>query len=207
MYPIPTKKVHEICSARKRGMSLPEIASKFNIAKSSAWRLTHHLKLPEKVKKEIRSRQGGNHIRAHHRRKLASETAHALIKVGYSSKCDPLILAALYWAEGSKGGCVFTNADAHMIAFFIKTLRKDFGITNDRLRIMVRIGTHKNQKQILKHWSRATGIPISHIRLNVDIKNNSSSTDFGICRVTIAQGAQLLKVLKALQVQLTEAIL
>jgi hypothetical protein len=118
----------------------------------------------------------------------------------------PIILTLLYWAEGTKSSFVFTNTDGEMIRVFLTILHRDFGISIERLQILIRLGTHQQKKEILKYWSRITGVSVANLRVNIHPQYNKTTARYGLCRITLTKGSQLLKVVSALQRELTSHI-
>lgn len=113
----------------------------------------------------------------------------------------------MYWAEGTKSSFVFTNTDADMIRLFLFILRKNFGVSNDRLQAMLRLGTNTNSKEHLVFWARIIGIPKEQISLNINENYNRTTTKHGLCRITVSKGSQLLKTVSAINRKLTEQVL
>ncbi len=71
--------------------------------------------------------------------------------------------AALYWAEGSKGGLLqITNSDPHMIVFMVNWVERIFGTPAKSLRARLNIYPQQNEHSIKKFWSRLTGIPLEN---------------------------------------------
>lgn len=199
--------IEAVKAARVLGSSIPEISERFKIARSTAWRITEKVIIaPEKLR-VIQSRRGGSTVRRILNTETAYKEATSILKKSYSETVRPLILAALYWAEGTKSSFVFTNTDADMIRVFASILREEFEVSNDRFQVLIRVGTRVNLEKILSHWSSVLNLPVENLRVNINSKYNKTTVEYGLCRITIAKGGQLLKTILALNGKLTEAVL
>ncbi len=71
----------------------------------------------------------------------------------------------LYWGEGYKTGLAnavdFANSDIKMIQLFLRFLRKICGIDETRLRVYVYCYSNQNPPELIRFWSKITGIPKS----------------------------------------------
>lgn len=193
--------------SRAQGESIPEISLKYSVPRSSVWRLTRDVQLNAKQKQILQSRMGGSTIRLKERKLLADKQANRMIRTAYSRKCRPLILAALYWAEGTKSSFVFTNTDADMIRIFLHILRTSFQVSNSRLKVMVRIGSEQNKRAAVTHWANVTELLPEKLSLNIHSKFNKTTTQHGLCRITVSKGGQLLKTVMALNKELYRHVL
>jgi len=77
-----------------------------------------------------------------------------------STEIYRLMGAALYWAEGSRGGrfCV-TNSDPHFILFMTRWLERIFNIPPNNLRAWLNIYSQQSDVELKEFWSDLTGIP------------------------------------------------
>lgn len=78
---------------------------------------------------------------------------------------------ALYWAEGYKqpirknGREVtyhpisITNSDPNLIKIFLRFLREFCKISEEKIKISLRIFKHLNEKEVISFWIKITGIP------------------------------------------------
>ena len=68
-----------------------------------------------------------------------------------------LVGLALFWSEGSKaikGSVQLANLDHRMLQLFVKFLRKICKISEDRLRLYVRVYKKFNREKAKSYWSR-----------------------------------------------------
>ncbi len=202
----PEKLIAQIRKDRSLGFTVPALAQKYCISKSTIWRHTHTVQLSLDIKQYIQSRRGGSTSRKETNVQRAIADARALFAKCSTTHIGPVVLASLYWAEGTKSSFVFTNTDGDMMRLFLGILRKDFKLSTERFQIMIRLGTHQHKKTALKYWSDVTGVPVRDLRVNINQKYNRTTTKYGLCRVTISKGAQLLKLVRALRQELTQAL-
>lgn len=189
---------------RKRGLSYNEISKEIPIAKStlSVWLKTvqlskkhqdrlyskriHYLTLGSQSQKERRLRQV----------EIITNTAKGEISVPISDDAYRLFGAALYWAEGTKGGSlVFTNSDPHLILFMTKWLQKVFAISPDFLKASLNIYSQQNENLIKYFWSDLTGIPIGNFnRTFIKPKNKNFKKNnlyYGTIKIYVPKSTDL----------------
>jgi hypothetical protein len=93
-------------------------------------------------------------------RLAAQDRGRAMARVG-----DPLHCAGcmLHWAEGSKhrNAVTFTNADAEMVAFFLRFLRECYGVAGEQVRLSVNchLGNGLTLEEIEAWWLARVGLP------------------------------------------------
>lgn len=199
--------ITEIILQRKGGATVPELARQFNLGKATVWRYVSTIPLSSRVKKQIQSRRGGSKIRRRERIESAAKEAQEILQRSFDIKVAPLILSALYWAEGTKGAFVFTNTDPEMIRIVVQILKNNFNIGKDRLQVLVRVHKASHAVKNRNYWARILDLPSSKVKVNINSLHNKTSAPHGLCRLTISKGAQLLKVIRALNIELTHRIL
>ena len=180
---------------RAQGFSISQIMRRYALPKTTVWHYIQGVLLSPEQKKKIRSNQGGSVLRSNLERERAREEAQKLLGKNPIIHSLPLILASLYWGEGTKkGGFTFTNTDAQMIRVVLQALRQLFGITNRRIRLLIRTCIPMDPEQCKEYWHRATKVPLSNININHDDKQNKSKTQYGMCRMSVSKGGYYLKV-------------
>lgn len=186
----------EITSLRKKGKSIKEIMSELSLPKTTVW---HHIKDIQLAKEqliEIRAKRGGSVIRKAKFIAEAKSEAKRLLCSNFRE--EALVLTMLYWAEGNKESCAFTNTDSKIVRLFLKHLRDLFKIGNDRISVTVRTFTGMNHGECVRHWSEVTGVEEEEIILHPNGLKSRGSSKYGVCRLTIRRGGYILKVLKEL---------
>ncbi|MBI2888799.1 MAG: hypothetical protein HYY10_02660 [Candidatus Liptonbacteria bacterium] len=167
---------------RLGGKSYTEISQTLDVPKStlSAWlsKVVLSPRANERIAARTREKSLISILR-HNRqqttaaRKRASDTRKlAASFIGRLSDRDLLILgAALYWAEGYKRlkwrkgkeltahPVSLTNSDPFLVQAFLKFLRGNMGVHNEKIKAGVRIFQHHNEQELLDFWQRITDIP------------------------------------------------
>lgn len=163
---------------RIAGHSYNEIQRTLKIPKSTLSGWFKHLVLSDKARVRLasRTRLGSatlikrNKMQTHRAEQRARE-AQSLGKkrIKYFAKHDLLLLGAvLYWAEGYKRLTVrdgkermahrisFLNTDPYMIAAFLRFLRECLDISDEKIRLTMRLYPHINEEEARRHWMWAT---------------------------------------------------
>ncbi len=116
-----------------------------------------------------------------------------------SFKEKMIFISALYWGEGSKGDFGLSNTDPALIKVFVSGLRNVFHIPDDRLRISIRIYEDLDRDECLQFWSEIVNIPKENfVNVNILPGKKMGKLKYGMCRVRVAKGEELLKKMKAL---------
>jgi len=198
------EKIKKLKKCRKMGYSIPQLMRKFSVPKSTVWYHVHNIKVPKKHRVAIRKRQGGGKAKNERNWKKANKEARDRMKT--INKKDTMIVAltALYWGEGTKRGAfVFTNTDEDIIKVFLKCLREGFGVKDEDITAMVRIGSNMDPRYSSDYWQKTTRLPPENIILNRNKKQNKSRFKYGICRIRLKRGSYMLKLAKTLTKELT----
>lgn len=194
----PQKVIDALKMDRKAGMSMSQLMKKYDMSKTGIWHHVQKVELSLEQRKEIRSYIGGSKAekaREWERAKRQSNEILARVDIRHTW---PVLYAALYWSEGTKSSFVFTNTDARMIQVFLYMARNYLDIKNEDLDFMIRTCSPMNINECRKHWASIADVPISQIRINHHDKHNKSTTQFGMCRITLKRGAYHLKLVHCL---------
>lgn len=184
---------------RAAGLSISALMKKYSLAKSTIWHHTKGVQMSDESRKLIRSYQGGSKIQSQSAWNQAKEEAASILSKYNEELAWPILLAALYWSEGTKrSGFVFTNTDGAMIKVFLKILRSRLHVQNEELDVLIRTCSPMDIRKCREHWSKVTGIQSKKIKINHDDKQNKSRTEFGMCRITLRRGGYRLKLMHCL---------
>lgn len=199
---IPQEKKNKVKILRQKGWSLPEIAIELGIGKASVFRYIQGVVILPKYIKEWHGKQGGSIKRMKEKEQIAQGKAQRKIR-SLSIKEKMIFLSALYWAEGGKGDFNITNTDPKLIGVFVKGLEDIFGISKDRLRVSIRIFEDMDKYKCLEYWSSVIKIPIDKFaNVNILKGKKSGKLEYGMCRVRITRGGDMLKYIKALYMRI-----
>jgi len=156
---------------RKKGLSYNEIRKKVPIAKSTLSYWLKNIKLKKEYRDRLYSKRiyflsFGSQSQKERRIREINEiinTAKKEVNVPITKEVNQLFGAALYWAEGTKGGgLVFTNSDPHLILFMVKWFEIVFNIKSYILRAHLNIYEQQNERVMKKFWSDLCGIPLKN---------------------------------------------
>jgi hypothetical protein len=183
---------------REQGSSLPEISEKVGIPKTTVLRYIREVTILPDYKAIWIAKRGGSKNKKLLQEEKALKEAEKLLKE-ISLKERMLFLSALYWAEGSKADFGLSNTDPDLIRVFVEGLREVFGITNDRLRVSVRIYEDLDRDKCLSFWSNIVNIPKEKfVNVNVLPGKKKGKLEYGMCRIRVSKGGELLKKIKAI---------
>lgn len=201
---LTSSQIKRIKSLRLRGHSLPEISNKLKIGKGTAWSYIQGVKMLPKFEKIWLNKRKGSIKLKENRELIALKKAKANIK-SLSKKEKLLILSSLYWAEGAKVDFNLTNTDPNLITVFIKSLKEIFGVENDRLRINIRIYEDMNAEDCIYYWFKLTGLARTNLSsVNVLKGKKTGKLKYGMCRIRVTKGGDMLKYLVAVRKRLIE---
>lgn len=199
---------------RFQGLSIKDIASQLEVAKSSVSYWVRDINLTaeqlEILKKSelsgwekgrLKSRQ----IKRENREAmLLAFTQYGIKQFSHLKKREFFIAGlALYWAEGGKSSknrrVEFCNSDPRMVKFLILWLKECFEVESMDLRAVVGINEiHYQREQIVKeYWSKISGIPLGQFRKTSfkKVKNkkvyDNFDQHFGTLSVLVAKSTNL----------------
>lgn len=167
---------------RLAGKSYNEISALLGIPKSTLSGWFTGLVLSDKARQRIQKRVSAGTLRGLIKRNknqthLAIQRMRACREQGCREigrlSLDELRLigAALYWGEGYKrpiesGGrqrtyhpIALSNSDPILAGMFMKFLREVCNVSDDKIRIDVRLYEHMNKEEVLKYWQKILGLP------------------------------------------------
>ncbi len=185
--------IEKIKLLRTQGYSLPEISDAVQIPKSTVFCYIKGVEiLPEYIDQWMGKRGGSKKIKILKEQNALKEGKKLVGKL--TNKEKMLFISALYWGEGSKGDFGLSNTDPRLIRLFVECLRGVFEIKNERLRVSVRIYEDLDREKCLLFWSEIVGIPKEEfVNVNVLSGKKKGKLEYGMCRVRVTKGADLLK--------------
>lgn len=152
----------EARSLRAQGLTMPEIAGKLGVSRSSVSLWTRDVPFEPRPGRTEARRRGPNRLL----QRKAAEIEHLMnagrLRIGPLSERDLLVAGAmLYAGEGSKtdGKVVLANTDARLVRLFCKWLRTFFEIDEARLRVRLYLHQGLDLEAATTYWSSVTSIP------------------------------------------------
>jgi len=155
---------------RKRGVSYTFISKKLGVAKSTLSYWLKGIALSKEHRERlytarIRNMSLGSKSNSERRRREVEtiiESAKKETSSSLSSEAYRLLGAALYWAEGSKGGAIeIANSDPLLILFMTHWFSDMFAVSSTTFRAWLNIYPQQDDKELKRFWSSLTGIPLS----------------------------------------------
>ncbi|OGY11400.1 MAG: hypothetical protein A3A58_02320 [Candidatus Blackburnbacteria bacterium RIFCSPLOWO2_01_FULL_41_27] len=196
---IPKETRQKIITLRQKGWSLPEIKKETSVGQTTVFRYIQGVEILPEYLQFWKGKQGGSIKRMEIAKKNAALQAKRLVS-RISKKEKSIFLSALYWGEGNKKDFIFTNSDPEMIQVFTRGLIKLFGVSKDDFKVSIRIFEDLDRNKSLKFWSRITGVPIKKfVSVNVLSGKKSGKLEYGMCRVRIKKGGNMLKYISAIR--------
>jgi hypothetical protein len=196
--PLKESEVDLMVSMRKHGHSLPEIWRATNRGYGTIYRYTKNVKVLPKFLSALRIKQGGSKKKSETAWKHAREQARSLIGSKLSLLQRLCLLSGLYWGEGTKRELGLINSDPKLIKAFVSCLN-DIGVTNEDLKINLRLYNGIDKKAALDFWSEILNVKPDQIgKIEMVHGEKVGKLKFGMCRIRVAKSAQYFKLLISL---------
>lgn len=197
--------INKLKRHRKMGYSINELVAKFSIPKTTVWHHVHDIPILPKYISVLKSKRGGSAKRKQRKWEEARQYAQKLIQ-GPDRELV-IVMSMLYWGEGSKKSCDFINSDGLMIRSYLGILKRVLKISKNSIRPTLRIFSGMNKINCLKYWSNVTKIPQHKFIVRLNDGGTKGKTKYGMCRITIKKGGNVLKLLHSLINQISEEII
>jgi len=199
---------HKAIELRKKGRTYSDIAELLGVSKSS---LSLWLRnIPFTLSDDVRNRRRLASLRNSqvlHRRKIQRVSQIMTAAKEEISNIEPyelkLLGAMAYWTEGSKTKdslVKFTNTNPKFIKFGLKWLREVCNVSEEKLRVHLRIHHDLDRRKIEQYWSKITGIPLSRFH-RTTFKTSSSNgkrynrLEYGIATITVCDTNLFYKIM------------
>lgn len=198
------EKIEKLKKLRRKGFSLNKLAMELSIPKTTAWHHIHNIRIAPKYTAALLANQGGSAKRKQKNLEQARKYAQRLLRG--PNRDLSIIMAMLYWGEGSKKACEFINTDERIIKSYLIVLRNVFNIPDEFIKPTMRIYSGMDERECLNYWSRVTKIPKSKFVIRFNDGGTKGRTRYGMCRITVKKGGNILKLIRALIDQIFEEI-
>lgn len=192
---VEEEKIKRITYLRQHGYSIPEISRECSLPKSTVSRYVKEVKILPDYYQRWLTRRNASKIMSE--KNWQAATAKAMLMIdGISKKELVLIVAMLYWAEGSKRDLCFSNSDPRMIRIFVSIIRDVFNVSESDIIVSLRIYNNLQKQSCLQYWSDVTGLELNeHTSVDVLVGSKEGKLQYGMCRVRVRKGGLLLKEL------------
>ncbi|MFH1841290.1 MAG: hypothetical protein ABH800_00750 [Candidatus Nealsonbacteria bacterium] len=191
-----TEKIKDLKRLRRMGYSINELVERLHIPKTTAWHYARNVKVLSKYKSILKSKRGGSKKRKELNWQKAQSYAGELLRSQYRELA--IMVAMLYWGEGSKKRCEFINSEGRIIQLYLLGLRRIFNVPEKDIKSVLRIFSGMNKIECLNYWSRITKIPSKNFTVRLNDGGTRGRTKYGMCRIIIKKGGSYLKLIKSL---------
>ncbi len=194
---IPLYEIDKIRQLRKAGHSLPEIKKIVGRGSGTVFRYAHGVSISPKFIKVLRIKQGGSKARSITHWEAARAQSERLIG-RITSRDKILVLAALYWGEGTKSELNIINSDSSLLRVFIVCL-EELGIQKAKLRFSLRLFGDINKRQAKKFWAKELDVKAEDIRVSELSKGKrKGKLPFGMCRIRLQKSGPYFKLIMSM---------
>ncbi len=182
---------------RETGHSLPEICKLLDRGGSTVFKYAKDVVVFPEYLGILKEKQGGSKARSKKQWNNSADRADNLLKkIGKRDKL--LILASLYWGEGTKSGLDMINSDPLMVRVFIECL-VEIGVRRKDLRISIRIYDDIDRFDAKKYWAGICGVDMEKILSINTIKGKKiGKLPYGMCRVRVTKGNEHFKLIMSM---------
>lgn len=194
---VTKKEIEKMISMRQTGHSLPEICKVTSRGNATVFRYVNEVDVFPEYADILKVKRGGSKARAMKDWELSKEKAQKLLQQ-IEAKDKLLILAALYWGEGTKSELNLVNSDPELLRIFVECLG-EIGVTRDMLKVTLRIYEDLPVVKIRKYWAHTLNIPEKNILgVNVLKGKKVGKLKYGMCRIRVAKGAPHFKLIMSM---------
>jgi len=181
------------------------MAKAVGVGYGTAFRYVREVEVALEYRKNWLGKRGGS-IK---RKRIAEEKAQLRARrvIGSLTDKERLIFAtALYWGEGNKKDFILTNSDPRLVKVFVTGIRRIFSLPKDRLKAGIRIFEDMDHDRCLEFWSGVVGIPVEDFVSTEVLKGKKKGKlPYGMCRIRVSKGGEMLKYFQALSEAVSEA--
>lgn len=198
---------YKIQNLRQRGFSLSEIKAEVDASYGTVYRYAKNIKVNSEYIDSLRRKRGGSNKRMMNKLiEAKSKASNTVVKLSKTEKA--IFLSALYWGEGNKSEFSIINSDPKFIKVFIHGIKEVFDISNERIIVSIRIYEDMDKETCLKFWSEITGVSVSKFKnLEILAGKKKGKLKFGMCRVRVSKGGDVLKYTRSLYERISSLIL
>ncbi len=182
----------QILALRQEGFSYSEIEKKFNISKSTLSLLLRDLKLNDSALSVLISKKFKSKEMAAKEWSDAREWAKSQIRT-IDQRDKMIILAMLYWGEGTKRELNIINSDPALLQIFMSCIRS-MGIDEDDITVSIRLHDRKRAKEALNFWMNALRVKkTAFMAFEFIYGKKEGKIPYGMCRIRIRRAALYFK--------------
>lgn len=195
--PISKKEIQKIIHLRQTGHSLPEIRKAMNKGSATVFKYIQGVEVFSEYRDILKEKQGGSRARSRECWSIAKQEARKIL-LPFTKRDPLLILALLYWGEGTKKEFNVINSDPDFIRVFVNAL-ESIGVRRGDLRVTLRIYEDINEQAARKYWSGVLSIKSSQIQtVNILKGRKVGKLQYGMCRIRVTKGGKHFKLIMSM---------
>lgn len=162
------KEKEEAILLRKKGISFAKIAKELGVAKSSVSKWVRHVKLPEKIRKDLydkqrKGREKGIITLVKNAKDLRLKNQDKGREFAKKGNLQHAMGCMIYWGEGRKGRntVAIANTDSDLLLFFKAFIDTFFNVKKEEFRITVNcyLNNGFSKCDIEKYWLKLLSLP------------------------------------------------
>ena len=202
----------EAIRLRGLGVTVPEIAERLQVSKSSVSTWTRDVDLSEAQLENIEANKraklmaqnaGGQAVREKFL-KLRIEHQEAGRKKAREMRPLHMMGSMLFWAEGTKNRnrLELVNSDPNMLLLWMRFLREELHVDDEIIRLRIHVHEQTNIETAETYWTELLGLSRqalmkTHVKDGSDTRLNTLT--YGICAVSIQRTELAMHVYGAIQ--------
>jgi hypothetical protein len=142
----------------------------------------------------LKVKQGGSKSRALEQWAKNRDYSRQLIKeLSYNEKI--LILASLYWGEGTKRELNIINSDPALLRVVIHCLR-ELGVRDSEFKATLRVYSDLDKQKAIAFWAKSLNLPLACFsNVTVLLGKKEGKLLYGMCRLRVVKGAKYFKLI------------
>ena len=193
------KEKNQAIELRKKGKSYNEILNNIKVSKGTLSLWLRDIELTEQQKAILLiGRQKSRYLGAKKRQQQRIDRTEKILReaqIEVKALCNNSFFVSglmLYWAEGSKSPVEqvrFANSDPIMIKLMMKWFRNACKVPEEKFRIGIHIHNLHCRKDVEKHWSDITGIPLKRF-----VKTYVKTTSLGHRKNKLYNGVCTIRI-------------
>ncbi len=200
------KIIEEIVQLRSLGYSISEIVNSVGKSKSVVSKYIKNVLISPKYYEILKKKQGASKYRSDILWDNSKLSAKNIVKK-LDSREKIILLAGIYWGEGTKRELNIINGDPILLKAFVIFI-KEIGVSKDRIKASIRIYDTINYQEALSYWSDLLGIDKNRFFTVEVVKgSNKSKFKFGMCRLRVEKSSKEFKLLMSIIEVLKEQIM
>ncbi len=186
--------IEQIKFLRSQGKSISEISLITQKSKSVVSRYIQDVEVDPKFKDILLAKQGGSTYRAQLSWDKKKNEVDKIFE-SFNKNEKLLILACLYWGEGTKRELNIINSDPSLLRIVVSCF-KELGIPEAQIKATIRIYDDINKDEALQFWSHSLKISPNCFK-NVNVLNGKKKgkLKYGMCRIRVEKGAEHFKLI------------